>query len=150
MIRATNVFAAASIALLVLGLVLSNFIEKTQAMTVGWPGSNTRYAIGFQVPCYGLAGLFAIFACSYALGRIQLSAAIVDWHLWLSLSGVAMFGFGFGLLFAHLGAENSAPQPGQGTLIVIAVGMIIGPVSFVAGQLLLMIALLVHFAAPHH
>ena len=149
MIRATNVFAAASVGLLVLGLVLSNFIGKTQVMSVRWPSSNTGYVIGFQVPCYGLAGEFAIFACAYALGWIRLSASMVDWHVWLSLSGAAMFGLCFGLL-AHIGAEYAAPQPGQGTLIVIAVGMIIGPVSFVAGQLLLIIALVVHFAAPHH
>jgi len=149
MIRATNAFAAASVALLVLGLVLANFIDKTKGMFVRWPGSSTSYGIGFQVPCYGLAGLFAIFACSYALGRIQLSAAIVDWHLWLSLSGVAMFGLGFGL-FAHLGAENSTSQPGQGALLVSAVGMIIGPVIFLAGQLMMMVALVVHLTAQRH
>ena len=73
MVRAANLFAAASIALLIVGLVLSNFIEKTQAMSVRWPGSNTGYVIDFQVPCYGLAGLFAIFACSYALGQYPIS-----------------------------------------------------------------------------
>ena len=149
MIRATNVFAAASVALLVLGLALSNVFAKTQGMSVRWPGSNMGYVIGYQVPCYGLAGLFAICACFYAWGFIQLSDAIVDWHLWLSLSGVAMFGFGFAML-ARIGAENPAPQPGQGTLLVVALGIIIGPVCFVAGQLLLMIALVFHLTALRH
>jgi hypothetical protein len=149
MVRAVNLFAAASVALLIVGLVLSNFFEKTQQMSVRWPGSHTGYGIGCQVPCYGLAGLFAFLACFYALGWIRLSEAMVDWHLWLSLTGVAMFGFGFALL-ARVAAEGAAPQPGQRTLLVIAAGMYIGPAMFVAGQLLLMIALLVRFAAPHH
>ena len=82
-------------------------------MGVKWPGSHMGYIIGLQVPFYGLAGLFAIFACSYALGWLRLSEAMINWHLWLSLSGVAMFGFGFALL-AYIGAENPASQPGQG------------------------------------
>jgi hypothetical protein len=149
MVRAVNLFAAASVALLIVGLVLSNFFEKTQLMSVRWPGSHSGYIIGCNVPCYGLAGLFAIFACFYALGWIRLSEAMVDWHLWLSLTGVAMFGFGFTLL-CRVAVEGAAPQPGQRTLLVIAAGMFVGPAVFVAGQLLFMIALLVRFAVQHH
>jgi hypothetical protein len=148
MVRATNLFAAASVALLVSGLVLSNFFEKAAKMSVWWPGSHTGYIIGCQVPCYGLAGLFAIFACFYAVGWIRLGEALADWHLWLSLSGVAMFVLGFALL-AGVAGDGAAPQPEQGTLLVIAGGMLLGPATFVAGQLLLMIALLARFAAQH-
>jgi len=35
-------------------------------------------------------------------------------------------------------------------LLVIAGGMFIGPATFVAGQLLLMITLLIRFTADHH
>ena len=74
---------------------------------------------------------------------------MVDWHLWLSLSGIAVFSFGFALL-ARVAAEGAAPKPGPGTLLVIAAGMLLGPIAFVAGQLPLMIALLVRFAAANH
>jgi hypothetical protein len=149
MVRATNLFAVASVALLVSGLVLSNFFEKAANMSVRWPGSHTGYIIGCQVPCYGLAALFAIFGCFYAVGWIRLGEALAGWHLWLSLSGVAMFVFGFALL-ARVAGEGAAPQSGQGTLLVIAGGMLLGPAIFAAGQLLLIIALLARFAAQHH
>jgi hypothetical protein len=148
MVRATNLFAAASATLLILGLILSNFFP-TRGMSVWWPGSSMGRIIGFQIPCYGLAGLFAIFAFSYALRWIRVNEAIVDWHLWLSLSGVAMFGLGFALL-ARVAGEGAAPHPGQATLLVIAGGMLLDPATFAGGQLLLMIGLLARFAAQHH
>ena len=149
MVRTSTLFAAASGALLIVGLVLSNFFGKTQLMYLRWPGSPTGYIIGSHVPCYGLAGLFAIFACSYAVGWFRMSEAMADWHLWLSLSGVALFGLGFAL-FARVAAQDAAAHPRQGTLLVIAGGMFLGPATFVAGQILLMTALLVRFAADHH
>jgi len=118
-------------------------------MSLRWPGSHSGYIIGTHVPCYGLAGLFAIFACSYAVGWIRLGEAMANWHFWLSLSGVAMFGLGFAL-FARIAAQSAVPYPGQGMLLVIAGGMFIGPATFVAGQLLLMITLLIRFTADHH
>jgi hypothetical protein len=139
MVRAGNLFAAASIVLLVFGLVLSNFFEKTSSMTVTLPSST--YAVGYQVPCYGLAGLFAIFACFYALNWIRLSEAAVDWHLWLSLIGVAIFGFAFAL-FAGIAATDARQQAGQGTLLVVAAGLLAGPAVFVVGQFLLVLALI--------
>ena len=148
MVRATNLFAAASVALLIGGLVLANFSAKTTAFSVGWPGSQMRYGIDYHVPCYGLAGLFAIFACFYALGRIRLGEGFIGWHLWLSLSGVAMFGVGFAL-FALVTDENAAAKPGQLTLLISAGGMLLGPVTFLAGQLLFVIALLTTIAAQH-
>ena len=149
MARAANLFASASVTLLIAGLILSNCFSRPRLMAVHLPGSHTAYGIGCEVPCYGMAGLFAIFACSHALGWIRLSEAMVDCHLWLSLSGVAVFGFGFAL-FARVAAEGASPKPGQATLLVIAAGMLLGPIAFVAGQLLLTIALLVRFAAAHH
>lgn len=149
MVRAANLFATASVTLLIAGLILSNCFEKPRLMSMHLPGSYTAYAIGCEVPCYGIAGLFAVFACSHALGWIRLSEAMVDWHLWLSLSGVAVFGFGFAL-FARVAAEGAAPKPRQATLFVIASGMLLGPIAFVAGQLPLMIALRVRFAAANH
>ena len=146
---ATNLFAAASVALLIGGLVLSNFFEKEANMSVSWPGAHAGYIIGCQVPCYGLAGMFAIFACSYAVGWLRLGEATIGWHLWLSLSGVAVFGLAFALL-GRVAGQGAAPPPGQSTLLVIAGGMFFGPAIFCAGQLLLIIALLARFAAQHH
>lgn len=148
MVRATNLFAAASVALLISGLVLANFFAKTTAMAIRWPGSQTAYGIGYHVPCYGLAGLFAVFACFYAVGRIQLGEAFVDWHLGLSLAGVVLFGVGFAL-FALLAAKHSAEQPGQLTLLISVGGMLLGPLVFLAGQLLFVIAFLTRLAAQH-
>ena len=152
MVRTANLFAGASVALLVSGLVLSIFFEKATPLSVRWPGSHTGYIIGCQVPCYGLAGLFAIFGCFYAVGWIRLGEALAGWHLWLSLSGVAMFVLGFALLARVEGdrAAGADLQPEQGTLLVIAGGMLLGPAIFVAGQLFLMIALLARFAAQRH
>ena len=103
--------------------------------------------VGYQVPCYGLAGLFAIFAGFYALDWIRLSEATVDWHLWLSLIGVAMFGFAFAL-FARIAATDAGQQAGQGTLFIVAAGLLAGPVVFVVGQFLLVLALIGN-ALPH-
>lgn len=149
MVRATNLFAAASATLLILGLILSNLLAARQRMKVSWPGSSTGYIIGFHVPCYGLAGLFAIFAFSYALRWIRVNQAIVDWHLWLSLLGVAMFGIAF-VLFGQVAAESPIREPSQGTLLTTLGGLIVGPAIFVVGQLLLVIALIRSIAIPHH
>ena len=119
-------------------------------MSLRWPGSHSGYIIGTHVPCYGLAGLFAIFACFYGIGWIPLSKAIVAWHLWLSFSGVAMFVIGFALLARVASEGGAAPHPGRETLLAIAGGMLLGPATFFAGQVLLMIALLARFAAQHH
>ena len=148
MVRATNLFAAASVTLLILGLVLSNFLA-TQHMSVRWPGSSTRHIIGYHVPCYGLAGLFAIFAFSYALHWIRLNQAIVDWHVWLSLLGVAMFGIAFAL-FAHVATESPVRGPSQGVLLTILGGLVVGPTIFVIGQLLLIIAYIRSISTRHH
>ncbi|HKO11024.1 MAG TPA: hypothetical protein VJV22_03590 [Acidobacteriaceae bacterium] len=142
MIRAENLFAGAAITLLILGLVLPNILKTTQHMTVTWPGST--FMIGYQVPCFGLAALFAAFACSYALRWIRLSAATADWHLWLSLSGVAIFGFGFAL-FARIAVDGAGRQSGQGALLAIAAGLLVGPAVFVAGQLVFLAAMIRSF-----
>lgn len=149
MVRTANLFAVASTVLLISGLVLGTLFEKTQSMAVTWPGSHTRYAVGYQVPCFGLAGLFAIFACSYALHWIPLSKVTADWHLWLSLLGVIVFGFGF-LLLAHVAATGATRQPTQAILFTIAAGLIVGPALFVVGQLVFVIALIGRFALPSH
>jgi hypothetical protein len=149
MVRATNLFAAASATLLILGLVLSNFLATREGMSVSWPGSSTGYIIGYHVPCYGLAGLFAIFACLYALYWIRLNQAIVDWHLWLSLLGVAMFGIAFAL-FDHVAAESPVPAPSQGILAIILGGLVVGPLIFVVAQLLFIVAFIRSIATPHH
>lgn len=147
MARASNLFAAASFTLLIVGLVLSNFSKKSQ-MSVSWPGSHTGYIIGYQVPCYGLPGLFAIFACSYALRWIRLSEGAVNWHLWLSLAGVGMLGFALAL-FARVAAEGAGHQAGQGTLLAIAAGLFAGPAAFILGQFVLLLATIHTFVARH-
>lgn len=148
MVRATNLFAAASATLLILGLILSNFVSK-RGMSITWPGSNTLHVIGLHVPCYGLAGLFAIFAFSYALRWIPANQAIIDWHLWLSFSGVVMFGTAFALFSSHA-IENPVREPSQWALLSILGGLILGPTTFVVGQLLLLIASIRSIAIPHH
>ncbi len=114
-----------------------------------WPGARMGYVVGCQVPCYGLAGIFAIFACFYALNSIRLSEATVDWHLWLSLSGVTLFCFGYALL-ARIGAEGTAQQTGQGILFTVAAGMLVGPAVFVVGQFVFVISLIYRFAFLRH
>lgn len=139
MVRATNLFAAASATLLILGLVLSNFLANRQAMSVRWPGSHMGHVIGYHVPCYGMAALFAIFACSYSLHWIRVNQAIMGWHLWLSLLGVAMFGTAFAL-FGHVASESPVREPSQGVLLAILSGLVVGPTLFLVGQLVLAIA----------
>ena len=149
MVRAANLFVAASVTLLIVGLVLSNSFKKPPLMSVSWPGSHTGYIIGCEVPCYGLAALFAVFACSYAVRWIRLSDATAGWHLWLSLSGTAIFGFGFAL-FARVAAEGAGRQAGRGTLLGIAVGLLAGPAVFVVGQLILLVAITSTIGAQRH
>ncbi|MGA7317308.1 MAG: hypothetical protein WBX22_25425 [Silvibacterium sp.] len=149
MVRAANLFAAASVTLLIVGLVLSNLVKKPQHMSVIWPGSHTGYIIGCEVPCYGLAGLFAVFAFSYTLRWIRMSETMVDWHLGLSLFGAAMFGFGFALL-TRVAAEGAGRQAGQWTLLTIAAGLLAGPAIFVVGQLVLLVAMIGAYAAQRH
>jgi hypothetical protein len=148
MIRAVNLFAAASATLLILGLILSNFFETRELMSVSWPRSHAGYIIGCHVPCYGLAGLFAVFAFLHALKWIRVSGTIVDWHLWLTLLGVAIFGIGFAL-FAQVSAASPVHKPSQVALLTVAAGLIVGPAIFVVGQLLLVIAFIRGFAAQH-
>lgn len=148
-VRASNLFAVASGALILLGLMLSEFFPKVSSMGFRWPGARLGHVVGCQVPCYGLAGVFAIFACFYALSSTRLSEATVEWHLWLSLSGVVMFGFGYALL-ARIGAVGTAPQAGQGSLFTIAAGMLVGPVVFVVGQFIFVISLVQRFALLRH
>ena len=149
MLRAANLFAAASVTLLILGLLLSNAFKKPQLMSLTWPGSHTGYIIGCEVPCYGMAALFAVFACSYAVRWIRLSDAMVGWHLWLTLSGTVLFGFGFALL-ARVAAEGAGSQAGRGTLLAIAVGLLAGPAVFVVCQIILLSALIGTVVAQRH
>jgi len=149
MSRAANLFAGASAALVILGLLLSKFFATRQLMSVTWPGSKATHVIGCEVPCYGLAGLFALFACAYALSWIRLSEAIMAWHLWMSLSGVALFGLGFALL-GHVAARNAVRGPSQGALLAVAIGMFVGPMFFLAGQLIFVVALIRVSAGPRY
>lgn len=68
MVRVANLFASASVTLLIAGMILSNCFGKPRLMAVHLLGSHAAYGIGCEVPCYGMAGSFAIFACSHALG----------------------------------------------------------------------------------
>ena len=147
--RAANLFALASIVLLALGVIFSNFVKGSHSMTIALP--RTQFAVSYEVPCYGVAALFALFACTYALGLISLNKSIINWHLWLSLSGVVLFGLGFALLNPMAEAAPAAPaQPPQAMLFIVGVGIFFGPIAFIAGQLLLAIALMVHFVVRHH
>ena len=149
MLRVANLFAAASAALLILGLLLSHSLKARQMMSLHWPGSNTTYLIGCHVPCYGFAGMFAIFACTYAMSWIRLNAAIVEWHMWLSVFGVVMFGVGFALL-AHIATGGEIQQPSQRGLLAAGSGLVLGPATFAVGQVLFIVALIRAFAASRH
>jgi hypothetical protein len=93
-----------------------------------------------------LAGLFAAFACLYSLNYIAFNKATVEWHLWLSLSGAALFGLGF-TLFAMLTPENTVREPSHGALVAAATGLFVGPALFAASQLLFVMALVHGFLA---
>jgi succinate dehydrogenase hydrophobic anchor subunit len=96
-----------------------------------------------------LAGLFAAFACLYALNYIPFNEATVEWHLWLSLVGAALFGLGF-TLFAMLTPENTVREPSHGALVAAATGLFVGPALFTATQLLFVMALIHGVLAMRH
>ena len=134
--RTHNLFAVASVILLILGLLFS---VKYQSFSLTLTGPKSTYAIGYNVPCYGLAGLFALYACSYAAGWIALSKFASDWHLCLSISGVALFGLTFAF-FGHISAQNLS-TPSQLTLWTIVIGFLAGLMTFLIGQIIFAVAI---------
>jgi hypothetical protein len=134
--RAATVFAIAAAFLLVLGLMLQLFVAGHQFMSITL--RKTGYIIDYQVPCYAIAALCALFAFLYALNLPRVGNAAAQWHLWLTLGSLALFILGFG--YFAIFATHDAKSPSQATLIFPAVGMVFGPLIFAAGQLFFVVA----------
>jgi hypothetical protein len=134
--RAATSFALAAALLLALGLALQHFTAGRYAMSIRFPKGT--HAIGYQIPCYALATIFAAFAFLYALNLPRLGSITAQWHFWLSLGSVALFAVGFAD-FAAL-AQQNPETPSQASLILPAVGMTLGPALFAAAQLFFVVA----------
>lgn len=119
---------------LILGIVLFLIIGHHRTMMLTSSGPD----VGLWVPCFALAALFGAFACLY-LTKIPMSEGPVWWHFWASVGGAAIFALIY-LLISLLGdqyvASHEAHQPPQWLLLLSVVGLVVGPVMFLVGQLI--------------
>ena len=151
--RSEHLFAIASAALLISGLLLTRTVGTQNGMSISWPGSSTTFGIDLWVPCYGIAALFGAFACVYAIPYWRLSTALAPWHFWLSLTGVLLFAVGFtmlGIVASESLGGAAPPEPSKVALAVTAIGLLVGPVVFLSGQLIFVLSLMRAVAGIRH
>jgi hypothetical protein len=92
--RVENLSAITSIALLIAGVLLPHFAPNS-GWSMTWRG--TGYGFSYQMPCYGIASLFGVFAFLYSIGYVPFDKAVAQWHFWgkpfalAELSAVAPF-----------------------------------------------------------
>jgi hypothetical protein len=89
--RIDTLFALASLLLLAFGL----FVSRLKEFGISFVSGNVSYGFRPQFILYGIAGLFAIFACLNFAGYIPFNKTTIQWHFWLSVVSVALFIAGF-------------------------------------------------------
>ncbi len=85
--RVENLSAITSMALLIAGVLLPHFAPNS-GWSMTWRG--TGYGFSYQMPCYGIASLFGVFAFLYSIGYIPFDKTVAQWHFWLSLGSVIL------------------------------------------------------------
>ncbi len=136
-----RLFAIASAMFLVFGLFLANFMGTNLTMGLGWPGATIRHDVSFHAACYFIAAVFGVFACVYAIRRIPFNKKLSKWHFWLSTAGTMLYAFGYAFLvtWARDIAGRGQIQASQGAVGVALIGLVLGPLCFVSGQILFVI-----------
>ena len=138
--RTGHLFAIASLILLIFGLLLARYVTSVE-MALHWPGSRVAYGIPLYTPCYGIGALFALFAGLYTISYVPFAKGVSQWHFWLSFIGVLLFALGYSMLGVLGSREVINHHASQGSLAVMALGFLLGPLAFVFGQLLFVIGL---------
>jgi hypothetical protein len=128
MLRIQNLFALTSLVLLAGGIALS---MTSSGLTV-IAGHRHGFALGFQVPLFGVAAIFGMFAFLYSIGYIPFNPTMPKWHFWLSLVGVALCIIG--ALIFRFGAEN-AKEPWTLGVNSIVFSVVVGLLAFFSVQL---------------
>jgi hypothetical protein len=126
-LRVQNLFAMTSLALLT-GGIFASMVSSGFAVIVG---QRQAFGLRLQVPLFGIATLFSLFAFLYSIGYIPFSPTMAKWHFWLSLVGVALCITG-GAIF-RFGAEN-AKEPWTWGVNSIAFSVIAGLLTFLSVQ----------------
>ena len=83
-----NLFAAAAIIMLVLGLLASRFYLNHNLSIVS---NKTGYLVTNETVCYAIASLFCFFALAYSIWNIPWSAQAALWHFGLSILCLGIF-----------------------------------------------------------
>lgn len=111
MARSDNLFAALSALLLLGGMMLSRVVPN-QGITL-WKsvnGSPSSLNISPNMPCFGAAAAFALFAFLYSTGYVHIERAFEQWQLWLSAGSIFLFlvgYFSFGAVTHHSGVASN-------------------------------------------
>jgi hypothetical protein len=129
--RVQNLFAATALALIALGIFAS--IPSRSGVPSGFDvliGGKNGFGLSLEVPLFGMAALFGVFAFLYSIRYIPFSPTMAKWHFWCSLVGVALcitggaiFRFGARALLAwgSLGVSSIAFSVVAGLLMFLAV-----------------------------
>jgi hypothetical protein len=127
-LRIQNLFAMTSLALLAGGIFASMMSSGFTLIL----GQRRGFGLGYQVPLFGIAALFSVFAFLYSIGYIPFSPTMAKWHFWLSLVGVALCIAG--AVIFRFAAEN-AKEPWTVGVNSIVVSVFAGLFAFLPVQL---------------
>lgn len=142
--RTATLFAIASVALLVTGLLMpdavphAGIVVPRPHITAGHP---SVVAYPLRVSCYCLATLFAVFAFAHSIAFIPYSRGLTHWHFWLSLGCVVWLAVGYTAL-GIVGSRQTSSQPFGPFATVLAFSFLATVPVFVATQLWFVIDLI--------
>ena len=90
-----------------------------------------------------MAAVFGVFACVYAIQRIPFNNTLSKWHFWLSIAGTAQYAIGYVFLgsWARDIAGSGHLQASHAALVFALIGLVLGPLCFLSGQILFVIGL---------
>jgi hypothetical protein len=129
--RVANLCVITGIFLLAAGILIPYLMPNT-GWSLHWRG--TGYGFSWQMPCYGLAALFSLFAFLYSISYLPFDKTVAQWHFWLSLGCVMLYASGQGFFYMAM-RDGTVPQLGlKGT--VIALSFLASVPVFLATQLL--------------
>ena len=115
--RVTYLCGITGIVLLAAG-VLVPYLMPNMAWSLHWRGR--AYGFSWQVPCYGLAVLYSLFAFLYSIGFLRFDATVAQWHFWLCLGCIVLYVSGQAF-FDQAMRDDAAHQLGlKGTAIAVS------------------------------
>jgi hypothetical protein len=127
--KVQNLFAATALVLIVLGLLASMAAPSSFDVLIG---EKRGFGLSLQLPLFGMATLFGLFAFLYSIGyTLPFSPIMAKWHFWCSLLGVALLITGGAILRFAITNPNG-PRPFGLNSIVFSV--IAGLLTFLSVQ----------------